>query len=89
MEKINFSEELGGFDRRMVEARWRDRWKSFILLLAREKKKDGRTIPPLCFPRWNLPDSRLVSTISLNKLDERLSRAIYYTTGVRTGVTGD
>lgn len=39
MEKINFSEELGGFDRRMVEARWRDRWKSFILLLAREKKK--------------------------------------------------
>lgn len=49
--RINFSGELEELDRRML----RDYWKSFILLLV--KKKDGRTIPPLCFPRWNLPDS--------------------------------
>lgn len=57
MEKINFSEELGGFDRRMVEARWRDRWKSFILLLAREKKKRWKNNSAIVFP--SLESSRL------------------------------
>lgn len=79
--RINFSGELEELDRRML----RDCWKSFILLLV--KKKRWKNNSAIVFP--SLESSRLVSTISLNKLDERLSRAIYYTTGVRTGVTGD
>lgn len=56
--------------------------KSFILLILGEKKKDQRTIPPLCSP-----------PIRFDDFIEQTGRTTFtshvFTTGVRTGVTGD